>query len=84
MTSNNQLPPRIGLTKLGPALTLLGICRPAFMAGIKAGTFPPPRIPSRKPGSPALWDCQQIWAVVAAGKNWSMVNSASLHDNDAA
>ena len=75
------LPPRVGLTRLEPVLNLCGVRRPAFEAGIAAGTFPPPRIPSRKPGSPALWDCQQIWALVAGG-DWREVNVISLQASD--
>ena len=82
--SEKTLPPRIGLTKLPPILNLLGVARPAFEAGIKAGAFPPARIASRKPGSAALWDCQQIWAVVA-GADWRTANAATLNNtNDAA
>ncbi len=73
------LPPRIGLTRIGPVLKLYGVGRPAFVAGIKAGIFPPPCIPSRKPGSAALWDGAQVWAQVE-GKNWREVNSAMAHN----
>ena len=83
MTSKTIFLPSKGLSKLGPVLKLLGVCRPAFMAGIKAGTFPPARIPSRKPGSPALWDGKQIWAVVA-GEGWRELNAATLQTDDAA
>ena len=66
-------PPRVGLTRLEPVLHLYGLRRPGFEAGVAAGTFPPPRIPSRKPGSPGLWDCRQIWAVVE-GEDWRQVS----------
>ena len=79
--SEKTLPPKIGLTKLPPILALLGVARPAFEAGIEAGIFPRPRVPSRKPGCSALWDSAQIWAVVG-GLDWREANSASLQTND--
>ncbi len=81
MNSKFSVPPRIGLTRLRPVLALLGVSRGAFEASVAAGTFPPPRVPARKPGASALWDSAQVWAVVA-GKDWRTVNSADLHDND--
>ena len=76
----SPLPPRVGLTRIGPVLKLYGVGRPAFLAGIKAGIFPPPCIPSPKPGSPGLWDCAQIWAPFE-GTDWREVNSAMVHDS---
>jgi hypothetical protein len=81
MTSEAIFLPAKGLSKLGPVLKVCGVGRPAYKAGENAGTFPPPRIPSRKPGSPDLYDCAQVWAVVE-GKDWRTVNSASLQTND--
>ena len=72
--------PKIGLTKLGPALDFLGVGRACYKAGVKAGTFPPPCVPSRTPGSPELLDCAKLWAVVL-GKDWRQVNSASQQPN---
>ena len=81
MPSSDQLPPRIGLTKFGPVLTAFGVGPSAYWAGEKRGVFPPPRIPSGTPGSPGLWDCAQVWAVVE-GKDWRQVNFARLQTYD--
>ena len=75
--------PKVGLSKLTPLLKLLGVGRAAHKAGVKAGTFPPPRIRSRKPGSPDLFDCAENWAVVE-GNDWREVRSPSLQPDDAA
>ncbi len=75
--------PKVGLTKRPPVLKFLGLGRAAHEAGIAAGTFPPPRIRSRKPGSPDLFDCAENWAVVE-GNDWREVRSPSLQPDDAA
>ena len=54
--------PKVGLSKLTPLLEFLGVGRAAHKAGVKAGTFPPARVPSRKPGSPDLYDCAENWS----------------------
>ena len=75
--------PKVGLSKLTPLLKLLGVGRAAHKAGVKAGTFPPARVPSRKPGSPDLYDCAENWAIVE-GKDWRKVHSPCLQTDDAA
>ncbi len=74
---DRRLPPRIGLTRLRPVLNLLDVSRGTFEVGVKEGTFPPPRVPARKPGASGLWDAAQAWAVVA-GEDWREVSSANL------
>ena len=78
---DRRLPPRIGLTRLRPVLNLLAVSRGTFEAGIRDGTFPPPRVPARKPGASGLWDAAQAWAVVA-GEDWRQANSANQQIND--
>ena len=73
--------PKIGLSKLKPLLKFLGLGRAAHKTGVAAGTLPPARVPSRKPGSPALYSCAENWAVVD-GKNWREVHSPSSQTND--
>ena len=73
--------PKIGLTKLQPLLKFFGLGRAAHKTGVAAGTLPPARVPSRKPGSPDLFDCAQAWAV-AEGRDWRQVNSSSPQIND--
>ena len=75
--------PKVGLSKLTPLLKFLGVGRAAHKAGVSAGTFPPARVPSRKPGSPDLYDCAEIWAVYH-GKDWRDVHAPCLQTDDAA
>ena len=75
--------PKVGLTKKRRLLKFFDLGPAAHKAGVKAGILPPPRIPSRKPGSADLFDCAENWAVVE-GNDWREVRSPSLQPDDAA